>query len=272
MKTFVIGDVHGRREQLSTLLAALPRTPATDTLVLLGDLIDRGEDAPGVIAEALKVEAEAPERVVILRGNHEQMMLDFLDDKSDFWLTHMTGCERTFAQYTKIELPDEDDHEIETLSIEEARSLLAVSVPPAHLELLRRTPLYYEDEYAIYVHAGLDRDLKHPRDTAPEPLLWARAVQFFKNYHGKPCVFGHTPTPLLPLIGRVGHYGIYMYRSAIGLDTSGHQDSPLSCLSLPDFTLYQSFPGGRTSSRHLTAFLPEALRAMQKKLAEESVM
>jgi serine/threonine protein phosphatase 1 len=45
MKTFVVGDIHGRCAQLLNLLDMLPRDPETDTLVFLGDLIDRGADA-----------------------------------------------------------------------------------------------------------------------------------------------------------------------------------------------------------------------------------
>ena len=49
MKTFVVGDIHGRCAQLLNLLDMLPRDPETDTLVFLGDLIDRGADAPGCV-------------------------------------------------------------------------------------------------------------------------------------------------------------------------------------------------------------------------------
>ncbi len=72
-----------------------------------------------------------------------------------------------------------------------------------HLDFFHALPYYHEDDYAIYVHAGLDRD-KHPSETAPQALLWMRDMEFYKNYRGKPCIFGHTPTPLLPLRGRVG--------------------------------------------------------------------
>ena len=58
-------------------------------------------------------------------------------------------------------------------------------------------PLWYEDEHAVYVHAGLERDAtggwKHPRDAAPKPLLWMRERAFFKGYRGKRLCFGHTP-------------------------------------------------------------------------------
>lgn len=265
MRTFVIGDVHGRQRQLRALLDLISRNAAIDTLVLLGDLIDRGEDAPGVLKDVVDlVAASPPGRVVTLRGNHEQMLLDFLDGESDFWLTHFTGCEHTFEQYTGTKLLAETE---DPLPLDVARDLLIEKIPVAHVELFRRMQLYYEDEFAIYVHAGLDKDGRHPRDIAPERLLWARSPEFFKSYSGKPCVFGHTPTLLLPLIGRLGHHGIYMSHSAIGIDTSGPPDAPLSCLALPDFTLYQSFPAGNTMIRHLTAFLPEPLRAMKRAAA-----
>ena len=99
MKTFVIGDIHGRRAQLNLLLEMLPREPNTDTLVFLGDLIDRGMDAPGVVSDVIALEREAPAHVRCLRGNHEQMLLDFLDEGATIWLKPIIGGERTFEQW-----------------------------------------------------------------------------------------------------------------------------------------------------------------------------
>ncbi|PYT02104.1 MAG: hypothetical protein DMF65_07390, partial [Acidobacteria bacterium] len=59
MSTFVVGDVHGRRAQLRSLLKLLPRDAARDTLVLLGDLIDRGEDIPGTVSDVLSLRDDA---------------------------------------------------------------------------------------------------------------------------------------------------------------------------------------------------------------------
>ncbi|HYY42416.1 MAG TPA: hypothetical protein VE775_06755, partial [Pyrinomonadaceae bacterium] len=127
----------------------------------------------------------------------------------------------------------------------------------------------HEDDYALYVHAGL-RDGQHPRDTPAHTLLWTRDPNFFKHYAGKPCVFGHTPVPLLPLRGRIGRHGIYVSHSAIGLDTGFSDSSPLSCLQLPDLQLYQAFPDGHTAAFHLTSFVPEPLRSMQRKHAPDA--
>ena len=259
MKTFVVGDVHGRRAQLHALLGMLPRDEKSDQLVFLGDLIDRGPDAPGCVDLVMATQRENPERVVCLRGNHEQMLLDFIDGSANLWITPVTGGERTYEQYTNKALVINSEQDLAV-----ARKEIESSVPAEHLDFLAALPHYHEDEFAIYVHAGLDRK-KHPRDTSPQSLIWMRDMEFYKNYKGKPCIFGHTPTPLLPLLGRLGRHGIYISHSAIGIDTGYNIQSPLSCLSLPDFTLYQSFADGRQETHHITAFIPETLKAMQKK-------
>jgi serine/threonine protein phosphatase 1 len=259
MKTFVVGDIHGRCAQLLNLLDMLPRDPETDTLVFLGDLIDRGADAPGCVDHIVKMVRENPERVVCLRGNHEQMLMDFLDGFSTIWLTPVTGGERTFEQYTGLPVRVRSEADLEDM-----REVFAQKLPAEHLEFMRGLPYYYEDEHAIYVHAGLDEG-KHPRESSPLSLLWMRDMDFYKNYRGKPCVFGHTPTPLLPLRGRLGRHGIYISHSAVGLDTGYNHQSPLSCLSLPEFNLYQTFADGREETHQITSFIPEPLREMQRR-------
>lgn len=261
MKTFAIGDIHGRRAQLNALLELIPRDASSDALVFLGDFIDRGPDAPGVVSDVLALQRENPERVITLRGNHEQMLLDFIDGGAMLWLSRATGSEMSFQQYTGGPLRLDTERDLDAV-----RQALAEAVPAEHMEFFRSLRLYHEDEFAIYVHAGLEKD-KHPRETDAYSLLWMRDMEFFKHYHGKPCVFGHTPTPFLPLLGRLGRHGIYISHSAIGLDTGYNHHSPLSCLSLPDFTLYQSFADGRTSKHHITAFIPEELRVMREKQA-----
>ena len=96
MRTFVIGDIHGRSAQVQSLMKMLPRDEASDMLVFLGDLIDRGPDAPGCVDYVIKLTKDNPERVTCLRGNHEQMLLDFIEGTSNIWITPVTGGERTF--------------------------------------------------------------------------------------------------------------------------------------------------------------------------------
>ena len=261
MNTFVIGDIHGRCAQLHTLLEMLPRDEGADTLVFLGDLIDRGPDIPGCVERVFDLTQENPEHVICLRGNHEQMLLDFLDDESLIWIEQATGSDHTFAQYTQTPLIIRSEADFDC-----ARDLLAEKIPAEQIDFFRRLPFYHEDDFGIYVHAGLEKG-KHPRESSPSALMWTRDMDFFKTYQGKPCVFGHTPTAFLPLRGRLGRHGIYLFRSAIGIDTGYSQNSPLSCLSLPDFTLYQAFADGDSATHHITTFIPQSLKKMQRETA-----
>jgi len=261
MKTFVVGDIHGRCAQLHGLLEILPRDESVDKLIFLGDLIDRGPDVPGCVAQVIDLCQKNPERVICLRGNHEQMLLDFLDNTDTTWTGTATGSDQTFAQYTGTPLRLRAEADLGA-----ARDLIAAKVPADQIAFFRALPLYHEDDFALYVHAGLENG-KHPRDSSPHALLWTRDADFYKSYHGKPCVFGHTPTPFLPLRGRLGRHGIYLRHSAIGIDTGYDLHSPLSCLSLPDFTLYQSFANSHTATHHITSFIPETLKAMQANAA-----
>ena len=265
MSTFVIGDVHGRRAQLRQLLGLLPRDPARDTLVLLGDLVDRGTDIPGTVEDVVKLVGSDP-LVRVVRGNHEQMLLDFLDEGAPLWLHPAVGGDRTIEQYTGEDLDGAYDPAADTTAL---RRQLARALPAPHLELFRRMPLFHEDDYALYVHAGLVGG-RHPRDTDPHQLLWTRNPDFYKHYHGKPCIFGHTPTPLLPLLGRIGRHGIYISHSAIGIDTGYGPTSPLSCIQLPEFNLYQTFPNGRTAHHHITTLIPEHFRTFRPHLPATS--
>ena len=265
MKTFVIGDIHGRCAQLHNLLDMLPRDESVDTLVFLGDLIDRGPDVPGCVEQVLNLCTANPERVLCLRGNHEQMMLDFLDYQNSIWLESVTGSDRTFAQYTGQPLKVESGSDLVSM-----RNLIASKIPARQIDFFQQLQLYHEDDYALYVHAGLEAG-KHPRESSTQALLWTRDTEFYKSYRGKPCVFGHTPTSYLPLRGRLGRHGIYLRHSAIGIDTGSGPISPLTCLSLPDFALYQAFADGHTETHRITSFIPETLKAMQRSASEARV-
>src|ERR1041384_4756036 len=161
MRTFVVGDIHGRCAQLLNLLDMLPRDPETDTLIVLGDLIDRGADAPCCVSHAMKLCQENPERVICLRGNHEQMLMDFLEGHSNLWLTPVVGGERTFEQYTgrSVGVDSEKD-------LDEMRELFAQKFPAEQLAFLEELPYYYEDEFAIYVHVGLDEGKRSEEHTS----------------------------------------------------------------------------------------------------------
>lgn len=245
MATYVIGDIHGRPNLLDQLINNVPWDVKRDKIVFLGDLIDRGPDAPGVIDRIMALAASNP-NVVVLRGNHEQMMLDCLEYGDLQWLIPENGGLATLEGYG--------------FNLSQLHDVSDIRIPDRHIEFISSLPFYHEDEQAIYVHAGLVPG-EHPSETDPDVLVWARDFDFYKGYDGKLCFFGHTPTQYLPRDGRSRRFGIYIHGSCVGIDTSGEPDSPLSCIQVETFTLYQAHPSGITQVERLRARKPAVARA-----------
>jgi serine/threonine protein phosphatase 1 len=230
MSTYVIGDIHGRFLQLKQLERDVPWDMDRDTIVFLGDLIDRGSQIPEVVDEVIRLKSRNP-NLVTVRGNHEQMLLDCVETGDLAWLLPENGGQATISQYG--------------CPLHKLRETQDIRVPPGHLELFRSMPLFYEDEHAIYVHAGLTPGLA-PDETDEDVLLWSRDFAFYTGYAGKLCFFGHTPTRYLPRQGRRHEHDIFMMSDCVGMDTGCEVDCPLSCLRVDDFTLYQAFATGNT--------------------------
>ena len=170
-----IGDVHGCAKELRMLLAKLPITTAT-TVVFLGDYVDRGPDSKGVIDEVIALRSRC--RVVSLEGNHEAMMLEFLDrpDSIGAALFILNGGTATLESY-----PD---------------GVGGYAVPEAHRRFLRELLLVWESERHFFVHAGVpDMPLAElvPTDHK-ELLLWVRTPFLKSKFRwGKLIVHGHSP-------------------------------------------------------------------------------
>ena len=206
MALFAIGDVHGCARTLDALLARLAPTPA-DHLVFVGDYIDRGPDVRGVLTRLLELEAEAAAgrgpRCTFLRGNHDQMMLDFVDGRpeaADLW--RINGGLATMAAYAA-----ED----------------GVAIPDAHLAFLRRTALYHDTPEFLFVHAGLKPHqsvAENLRTGTARTFLWERAhLDAARLAWEKAVVCGHTPMhePLnLPQLVAIDTGAVYAHVHGLG--------------------------------------------------------
>src|SRR5262245_9380359 len=92
-RTIAVGDIHGDRTQLERLLARLPALEAGDTLLFIGDYIDRGPDSRGVVEVLLGLPSRTPARLVFLKGNHEDSWLRVIDKGfPEFVLPPGNGC------------------------------------------------------------------------------------------------------------------------------------------------------------------------------------
>jgi serine/threonine protein phosphatase 1 len=246
-RTFAIGDVHGDTEHLFKLMSYLPALDAQDTLVFLGDYVDRGPNSAKVVDYVRSLHEITPAKVVALRGNHEDAWLRVLDRGWDeFVLPPGNGCLAAYRSYTGGPVPAEDEV---ANPDEEAILRRAGFFPAGVVEWFRSLPFWYEDEYAIYVHAGLPRNgqggFHHP-SRVPEPLalLWMRDEHFFRNYKGKLVVFGHTRTEFLPpeLSGYTPEdpSDLWAGEHVVGIDTGCGNGGFLTALELPLLNVYES--------------------------------
>jgi len=245
-RTFAIGDIHGDLASLETLLARLPALTSDDTIVFLGDFVDRGPDSAGVVARVRELMATSTARVVAIRGNHEDAWIQVIDKGwPEFILPRGNGCLECYASFKGLPVPDDD----QTPTNEELLAMIEGSfLPPDVVEWFRSLPYFYEDDHAIYVHAGIKRiddEFPHPSKVQPpRALLWLRDRDFFENYRGKLVVFGHTTTRTLPneLSTHTPEDPSDMWAgpACVGLDTACGKGGFLTAFELPSRTVYES--------------------------------
>lgn len=190
---YAIGDIHGRTDLLSALLALIEQDAAQSDcakkiLVFLGDYVDRGPDSRGVIerlSEGLPDGFEAH----FLKGNHEQLLLDFLKDPN--WLApwRRNGAEPTLLSYGV----DVDRLDRSGAPPDAWREAFAQALPDSHLKFLEGLGLNCVIGDYVFVHAGL-RPGVPLSDQVPADLLWIRN-EFLdaQEPFGKVVVHGHTP-------------------------------------------------------------------------------
>lgn len=245
-RTFAIGDIHGETQHLFKLLASFPPLDAEDTIVFLGDYIDRGPKSKQVVDYVMNLPNESPARVVALRGNHEDAWLRVIGQGWDEFVTPpKNGALAAMRSYTGGPHPGEDER---PRPDEEMLLLAGEFFPSEHIQWFQSLPYYFEDQHAIYVHAGLPRGQNgflHPSEVAdPMVLLWCRDMDFFQNYRGKRCVFGHTRTEFLPpeLDGYTPEdpKDIWAGTDTVALDTGCGNGGFLTALELPALNVYES--------------------------------
>jgi serine/threonine protein phosphatase 1 len=245
-RTFAIGDIHGEPQHLFKLLGAFPKLEASDTLIFLGDYLDRGPDSKQVIEYLMSLPEHTPAKVVWLRGNHEDAWLRVCKQGWDEFVTPPgNGCLAALRSFKGGPVPEEGEEP----DMDEMLELTTGSFfPNAVVDWLERLPFWYENEHAIFVHAGLPRSgsrFLHPSEvTEPLILLWIRTEDFFRNYRGKLVVFGHTRTEFLPQ--ELSSYtpedpmDLFAGENVIGIDTGCGNGGFLTGIELPAMRVYES--------------------------------
>jgi len=219
---YAVGDVHGRLDLFEALIEAIERDdsqgPAADTtIVLLGDLVDRGPDSAGVVSRARRWQAQR--RVRVLAGNHEEMFLYALDDIAVLrhFLRH--GGRQTALSYG---IPRD---EYDRATMEELQGMLKAALPDEDRQFLASAKNYLVAGDYLFVHAGIAPQV--PLEEQQEHhLRWIREP--FLDHaepHDHFVVHGHTITETVDARS-----------NRIGIDTGAYRSGCLTALALEGTT------------------------------------
>lgn len=217
-RVYAIGDVHGRLDLFAALAKAIDdddrdRAPADTTIVLLGDLVDRGPDSAGVLAAAR--DWQRRRKVRIIAGNHEEVFLESLTNAE-----RMRSFLRFGGRETVLSYPV-DARAFQIAGIEQAHALMRAAVPQEDIAFIAG----FENRVAIgdylFVHAGIRPDRALDAQDVQD-LRWIREP--FLSHpgdHGMVVVHGHTIS-VEPDVRR----------NRIGIDTGAFMSGQLTALGL----------------------------------------
>lgn len=237
---FAIGDIHGNYTALMDLFKKLEDDAhldeMEDTVVFLGDFIDRGADTNKVIEQLIFWKKMYP-HWQFLKGNHEDLMLDAFHPKhpkyGDYYLWWNQGGEQTLKSYQTQELSE----------YEKAIMQPKDYIPEEHFRFLRELKYYYETDQYFFVHGGVlpDTPLRHQDFDHPviqDAMIWARESFYESEYMWeKKIIFGHTtffdftPEGTVPMVLKKPNM--------IGIDTLNGEHGFLCALELPSETVWK---------------------------------
>ncbi len=203
-RIFAVGDIHGCFDKLVSLMETIDVDLKSDTLIFIGDYIDRGSSSKDVLDYLIDLDRQEEKRVVFLKGNHELMLENYLS-RTDMLTFMYNGGQATLDSYAR--------------SVDPGASNL---IPAAHLEFFRDLRLYYETDKYIFVHGGLKPYIALEQQNAWD-MLWIRDEFICSDFDfGKTVIFGHTPFRE-PLV----------LDNKIGIDTGAVYGNKLTCVELP---------------------------------------
>ncbi|MEM7223396.1 MAG: metallophosphoesterase family protein [Pseudomonadota bacterium] len=187
-RVYAVGDIHGclaQLERLHEMIRADAAQSSAERLVAVyvGDYIDRGPDCRGVVEHLLSAPLPGFE-TVYLRGNHEDFLLEFLEDprRMSGWM--MNGAASTLSSYGVS---------LSASAASEVRSELRFNMPESHVAFYQSLVLWHLEGDYLFVHAGILPGVPI-EEQEPKDLMWIRERFLDSNQdHGKIVVHGHTP-------------------------------------------------------------------------------
>jgi serine/threonine protein phosphatase 1 len=213
-RTFALGDIHGCLGKLEDLISKI-RPEKDDIFIFLGDYIDRGYNPKEVIDFLIGFATEVP--CIFLRGNHEDMFLEFLEFGTNKTIFFANGGLKTIDSYIRPKPFT-------------SHAKVAYCLPEDHRDFYASLKWYHEDNDYIYAHAGVKPDIPiHLQDR--RDLIWIRDEFIFSSTGlKKKVIFGHTPfaRPLSK-------------PDKIGIDTGAVYGGTLTAVQLPQETFFHSY-------------------------------
>ncbi len=193
MRLYAIGDVHGRLDLLGRMHEAIDAEissdrPADWRVIHVGDYVDRGPDSRGVI-DFLIDRRESNPRNIMLGGNHDFGLIEFLAEPSPLSLFARNGGRETAMSYGVNGDPAEQ------AGASEMARALRDRIPQRHLDFLGELPLSVSFGDYFFCHAGI-RPSVPLEEQQRDDLIWIRNVFLdYPGLHPKVIVHGHTPRP-----------------------------------------------------------------------------
>lgn len=192
-RVYAVGDIHGRDDLFADLIDRITadnaaRNPAEVTVILLGDLIDRGPESAQVMERAIALRNEMPDTRLLI-GNHEECFLAALGgDVRRLRYFMRIGGDATIRSYWK------DDASFADASFEEVVERLPHLVPTQHVQFLNEGEDLIEIGDYVFVHAGIRPGVPFEKQALAD-LRWIRD-EFLDDLsdHGKMIVHGHSIT------------------------------------------------------------------------------
>lgn len=195
-------------------LDPLPLQKPAALEIYVGDYIDRGDDSRGVVE--LLIERAQQTNTVFLRGNHEQLMLDFLAGTLDFSIWKQVGAVATLRSYGVQASQFGFSAPQNTV-----RSALKQAIDARHTRFFNGTVPYFVAGQYLFVHAGVRPGI--PLEDQQSIDLMGIRQQFleFEGSFGHIVVHGHTPT-------RIPEFK----HNRINIDTAAYSTGRLTCLRI----------------------------------------
>ncbi len=227
MRTLVIGDIHGGLRALHQIFERAKVTPQ-DKLIFLGDYVDGWSQSPEVIDFLISM--QKTHTLICLRGNHDDLLLNWLKDKTDNPQWHQHGGEATILAY--------QNREVASLK--------------SHIDFLESLADYHLDEQnRLFIHAGFTNmngiDFEYFSQLFYwDRTLWETALALDKSMKTTDLAYpkrftlyseifiGHTP------VSRIGKTTPVQMANVWNVDTGAAFRGPLTIMNVDTKAYWQS--------------------------------